>query len=109
MEEPARYWTPSISPGGISFYLGDKFPEWKGNLFVGGMGARELHRLTIEGDQVVGDETVMSGQGRVRDVISGPDGYLYVLLNNPEPASSGIYRLVPAQHSKQKKENNHAT
>lgn len=109
MEEPARYWTPSISPGGIAFYEGDQFPNWKGSLFVGGMGARELHRLTLEGSRVVGDETVMSGQGRVRDVVSADDGHLYVLLNNPDPASSGIYRLVPAQRSSFKnKESNHA-
>lgn len=99
IEEPARYWTPSISPGGIAFYFGDKFSRWKGNLFVGGMGARELHRLTLEGNEVVGDEVVMTGQGRVRDVLSGADGYPYVVLNNPEPAASGIYRLVPIQQT----------
>jgi glucose/arabinose dehydrogenase/uncharacterized protein GlcG (DUF336 family) len=95
MEEPARYWTPSISPGGIAFYTGSRFPQWKGNLFVGGQGARELHRLTLDGNRVVGDETVMSGQGRVRDVVNGADGNLYLVLNNPEPAASGIYRVVP--------------
>ena len=104
IEEPARYWTPSISPGGMSFYMGDRFPNWKGSLFVGGQGARELHRLTLDGNTVTSDETVMSGQGRVRDVAGGPDGYLYVILNNPEPASSGIYRLVPApERASQKK------
>ncbi|WP_206606368.1 PQQ-dependent sugar dehydrogenase [Steroidobacter cummioxidans] len=109
VEEPARYWTPSISPGGIAFYMGDKFPNWKGNLFVGGQGARELHRLTLDGTTVTSDETVMSGQGRVRDVASGPDGYLYVLLNNPEPAASGIYRLVPApERASLKKEDKRA-
>ena len=107
IEEPARYWTPSISPGGIAFYMGDKFPQWKGSLFVGGQGARELHRLTLDGNTVTADETVMAGQGRVRDVVGGPDGYLYVLLNNPEPVSSGIYRLVPAPASL-KKEDTHA-
>lgn len=96
MEEPARYWTPSISPGGIAFYTGSTFPRWKGSLFVAGQGARELHRLTLDGDTVRADETVMSGQGRVRDVSNGPDGHLYVILNNPEPSSSGIHRLVPA-------------
>jgi glucose/arabinose dehydrogenase len=63
---------------------------------VAGQGARELHRLTLDGDTVKADETVMSGQGRVRDVSNGPDGHLYVILNNPEPSSSGIHRLVPA-------------
>lgn len=96
VEEPARYWTPSISPGGIAFYTGDAFPAWKGSLFVGGQGARELHRLSLRGHVVTADETVMSGQGRVRDVANGPDGHPYVILNNPEPASSGIYRLIPA-------------
>jgi glucose/arabinose dehydrogenase len=99
VEEPARYWTPSISPGGIAFYTGDTFPGWKGSLFVGGQGARELHRLSLDGNVVTADETLMSGQGRVRDVASGPDGHPYVILNNPEPASSGIYRLIPAPSS----------
>jgi len=97
LQEPARYWTPSISPGGIAFYTGDRFPGWKGSLFVGAMGARELHRLTLRGDSIIADETVLSGQGRVRDVANGPDGYLYVLLNNPEASTSGIYRLEPVQ------------
>ena len=96
VEEPARYWTPSISPGGIAFYTGERFPGWKGNLFVGGQGARELHRLTLDGNSVVSDETVMAGQGRVRDVANGPDGFLYVVLNDPEPATSSIHRLIPA-------------
>ena len=98
MEEPARYWTPSISPGGIAFYPGGEFPRWKGNLFVGGQGARELHRLTLDGDRVIADETVMTGQGRVRDVLSSRGG-LYVVLNNPEPAASGVYRLVPVKQT----------
>ena len=82
-------------PGGIAFYMGERFPQWKGNLFVGGQGARKLHRLTLECNRVVADETLMSGQVRVRDVMSGEDGYLYFALNNPEPAASGNYRLVP--------------
>ena len=105
LQEPARYWTPSVSPGGIAFYTGDRFPGWKGSLFVGAMGARELHRLTLRGDSIIADETVLSGQGRVRDVANGPDGYLYVLLNNPEASTSGIYRLEPVQSRPQPRGN----
>ncbi len=96
MEQPLRYWVPSIAVCGIDFYEGNRFPNWKHNLFASGMASQELHRLTIEGDQVMADEIVMKNQGRVRDVASGPDGYLYVLLTSGTPGKGSIYRLVPA-------------
>lgn len=95
MEQPRHYWTPSIAPSGIEFYTGDKFPEWKHDLFVGGMGSAELHRLKFSDGKIVEDEIVMSGQGRIRDIRTGPDGYLYLLINTQTPISSGVYRLVP--------------
>lgn len=97
MEQPKHYWVPSIAICGIDFYTGDKFPQWKNNLFVSGMASEELHRLTIEGEQVVADEIVFKGQGRIRDVYSAPDGFLYVLLTQQSPRIGSIYRLVPAQ------------
>ncbi len=95
MEQPKHYWTPSIAVAGADFYEGDKFPGWKHNLFVGGLSAEELHRLEVVGDKVVRDELIMKNQGRVRDVASGPDGYLYLLLNT-RPAG-GVYRLIPTK------------
>ncbi|MBD5781106.1 PQQ-dependent sugar dehydrogenase [Pelagicoccus sp. NFK12] len=96
MEQPKHYWTPSIAICGSEFYTGDKFPAWKNNLFVSGMASQELHRLTIEGDKVVADEIVFKDQGRIRDVYSGPDGYLYVLLTQQSPRVGAIYRLDPS-------------
>lgn len=93
MEQPLHYWTPSIGVCGIDFYEGDAFPEWKYNLFAGGIATRELHRLVIEDQQVVETEIILENQGRVRDVASGPDGFLYLVLNSPHR----IVRLVPAE------------
>lgn len=93
MEQPKLYWTPSIAVCGIDFYEGDVFPRWKHDLFVGGLASKELHRLQIENGQVVDSSIVLKGAGRVRDVASGPDGYLYLVLNGPDR----IVRLVPVE------------
>lgn len=82
MEQPAHYWTPSIAVAGIDFYEGERFPEWTYNLFVTGLASQELHRLVIEDQRVVADEIVLQNEGRMRDVVSGPDGLLYVLLES---------------------------
>jgi aldose sugar dehydrogenase len=95
MEQPALQWTPSIAACGIDFYTGDSFPAWKGNLFVTGLASEQLHRIVIEGDRIIEDEIVMKGQGRIRDVTTGPDGNLYVALYSGTPAQASIYRLVP--------------
>ena len=97
MEQPMHYWVPSIASCGIDFYEGNRFYNWKNNLFVSGMASQELHRLTIEDGEVVDDEIVLKNQGRVRDVANGPDGYLYVSLTSGTPAKGRIYRLVPAK------------
>ncbi len=93
MEQPKHYWTPSIAVCGIDFYEGDIFPAWKYNLFAGGLASQELHRLVIENDVVVQDEIVLNNVGRIRDVASGPDGYLYLVLNGPDQ----VVRLVPVE------------
>jgi glucose/arabinose dehydrogenase len=93
MEQPKLHWTPSIAVCGIDFYEGDIFPEWKFDLFAGGLASQELHRLEIENGEIVNSSIVMKGAGRVRDVASGPDGYLYLVLNGPDR----IVRLVPAE------------
>jgi glucose/arabinose dehydrogenase len=90
LEQPVHYWVPSIAPCGINFYTGELFPKWKNHLFVASLAVEELHRLELDGDKVVAEEVVFKGLGRIRHVITGPDGALYVLL------PKRIARLTPA-------------
>ena len=92
MEQPLVQWTPSIAACGLACYTGDKFPNWKYDFFAGGLRG-ELHRIRIENGKAIADEILLSGLGRVRDVRSGPDGFLYIILNQPDR----IVRLVPAE------------
>jgi glucose/arabinose dehydrogenase len=92
MEQPLVQWTPSIAACGLACYTGDKFPNWKYDFFAGGLRG-ELHRIRIENGKAIADEIILSGLGRVRDVRSGPDGFLYIILNQPDR----IVRLVPAE------------
>jgi len=79
MEQPFHYYVPSIAPSGMVFYTGDKYPKWKGNLFIGSMVLMHLNRLTIRDGLVVNEERILKGmKWRVRNVIQGPDGYLYI-------------------------------
>ncbi len=96
MEQPLYYWDPVIAPSGMSFYTGDLFPAWKGNLFVGGLASQNLVRLRMNGEHVVGEErllTDMQPRERIRDVRQGPDGALYLLTDNQ---AGRILKLVPA-------------
>lgn len=90
MEQPLTYWVPSIAPCGANFYTGNLFPKWKNHLFIASLAAEELHRLEVVGDKVIAQEVIFKGLGRIRDVVSGPDGALYVLLPNR------IARVAPA-------------
>jgi glucose/arabinose dehydrogenase len=92
MEKPVTYWLPSIAASAITFYTGDRFPEWKNNLFVGALGQQELRRLVVEGETVKSQEILFKGIGRVRNLLNGPDGYLYVVMNEP----ARILRVAPA-------------
>lgn len=96
MEQPLHYWVPSIGVSGLTFYTGDKFPEWRGDLFAGGLSGRNIDRLTIEDGRVVERETIFRGMGRVRDVREGPDGYIYVALEARGGGKTPIVRLEPA-------------
>ncbi|MBI2512340.1 MAG: PQQ-dependent sugar dehydrogenase [Opitutae bacterium] len=93
MEQPVTHWTPSIAVCGIDFYTGDAFPRWKGNLLVTALAQQELRRVVIEGGKVTHQEILLKDLGRVRDVQTGPDGAIYVALNQPDR----IVRLVPAK------------
>jgi glucose/arabinose dehydrogenase len=83
MEQPIHSWTPSIAPSGLAFYTADRFPEWKGSLFVGALAFQRVVRLSLDGDRVVGEEPLLVDFGeRIRDVRQGPDGYLYLLTDD---------------------------
>jgi len=92
MEQPIVYWDPSIAPSGMSFYNGDRFPGWNGDLFVGALAKRHLRRLEMDGDRVVSQEILLQDWGRIRDVQSGPDGFLYLLVDS---GNGKILRLEP--------------
>ena len=82
MAQPLYYWVPSIAPSGMAFYAGERFPRWKGSLFVGALRDQMLVRLKLEGEKVVSEERLLKGVlGRIRDVRMGPDGYLYLLTD----------------------------
>ncbi len=91
MEQPIYYWDPVIAPGGMTFYTGNLFPAWRNSLFIGGMGSTHLCRLTIQGDKVVGEERLLADmRQRLRDVVQGPDGALYIATD-----SGRLFKLVP--------------
>ena len=91
MEQPIAWWNPSIAPSAIEFYTGDRFPKWKNQLFVTSLVGRHLRRIELDGNKVVRQEVLFTEMGRVRDVVTGPDGLIYLALNNP----GRIARLVP--------------
>ena len=92
MEQPVYYWDPVIAPSGAVFYTGDAYPGWKGSLFIGSLSPGGLVRLTLDGDRVGSEERYLGNIGRVRNVVQGPDGLLYLLID----ASNGsIQRLAP--------------
>ena len=92
MEPPVHHWVPSIATSGMLFYTGDRFPEWRGSLFVGGLAGQQLARLTVDGRTVTGEETLVRRMGRIRDVRQGPDGLIYLVFDRP----GMVARLEPA-------------
>jgi len=95
MEQPVYYWDPVIAPSGMTFYTGSLFPAWKNNLFIGGLSSQALVRLTIDGERVVDEErllTDMRPRERIRDVVQGPEGALYLLTDNVD---GRVLKLVP--------------
>jgi aldose sugar dehydrogenase len=92
--QPIHYWDPSIAPSGMAFYTGDRYPEWKGNLFVGALVQKHLARLVLDGERVGEEERLYDGRARIRDVRQGPDGYLYMLTDERAPMGR-IMRVTP--------------
>jgi aldose sugar dehydrogenase len=99
MEQPVRVWVPSIGISGLMFYTGDKFPQWRGNLFIGGMNGQQLSRLTLRGQRVINEETLVQQMGRIRDIRQGPDGLIYLVTDDRDGKPTPIYRLEPVQRT----------
>jgi glucose/arabinose dehydrogenase len=80
---PAAFWYPtSTAPGGAVFYTGTRFPEWQGNLFVGGLAGKTLYRLVLDGSKIVGQEPFFAGLHEIRDLKQGPDDWIYMISRN---------------------------
>ena len=95
MEQPIKYWVPSIAPSGMAFYTGDLFPSWKGSLFVGALAGQMLVRVSLEGEKVTGEERLLQAlRERIRDVRMGPDGALYLVTDN---SAGRVLKVVPAK------------
>jgi glucose/arabinose dehydrogenase len=100
LEDPVLHWTPSIAISGMTFYTGDRFPQWKNNLFVGGLmygripGTGQMHRVVFNEnwEEVRREAFFVDLRQRIRNVKQGPDGLLYVLTDEPDGA---ILRLEP--------------
>lgn len=82
MQQPAYYWDPVTSPSGMTIYSGSLFREWRGNVFIGGLSSKALVRLVMDGDRVIGEERLLTERNaRIREVVQGPDGALYLLTD----------------------------
>ncbi|HET9025721.1 MAG TPA: PQQ-dependent sugar dehydrogenase [Burkholderiaceae bacterium] len=94
MAQPLTYWSPSPAPSGMAFYDGDRFPRWRGDVLLGALRGQALIRVRLDGERVVADEFMLVGSlPRVRDVRVGPDGYVYLLTDQP---NGTLLRLEPA-------------
>jgi glucose/arabinose dehydrogenase len=102
MEQPTHVWVPSIGISGMMIYTGDRFPQWRGNLFVGGMVGQQLARLTLNGQRVVHEETMVQQMGRIRDVRQSPDGYIYLVIDDRDGKPTPILRMEPVERTTSK-------
>ena len=95
MAQPLHKWVPSIAPSGMTFYTGNKFAKWRGDLFVGALKDQMLVRLKLDGEKVVREERLLKNVlGRIRDVRTGPDGFIYLLTDEPNGV---LARLEPVE------------
>ena len=92
-EQPVYYWDPVIAPSGMEFYTGEAFPEWRGNIFIGGLASQKLVRLVIKDNRVVGEEDLLTDRGqRIRDVRQGSDGALYIVTDQ---RNGELWKVIP--------------
>jgi len=93
MEQPVFYWTPSIGPCGMTFVTGDRYPDWKNNILLGSLPLKHLERVVMKDNAVIHREQLLTGIGRVRNVVMGHDGYIYLAIETP----GKILRLMPVK------------
>jgi glucose/arabinose dehydrogenase len=94
-DAPEWVWTPSIAPSGMALYDGDLFADWRGDLLVSALAGQALHRLDLEDGVVVGEERLLAERGqRIRQVLNGPDGAIWLLAESPD---GQVLRLTPAE------------
>jgi glucose/arabinose dehydrogenase len=97
MEQPVYYWDASIAPSGMTFYTADVLPGWKGSLFIGALAGQHLVRLSLRDGRVTGQEVLLADLGeRIRDVVQGPDGFLYLLTDSDD---GRVLRIRPQSGS----------
>jgi len=100
MAPPAHIWVPSIGVAGMLFYTGDAFPEWRGDMLIGGLSGQRLVRLRLDGQEIAREEVLIQDMGRIRDVQQGPDGFIYLAFDGGDRFVDGpptaILRLEPA-------------
>ena len=95
MEQPAHYWDPSIAPSGLAIYSGDYFAKWKGDYLVGALAGQAVARVTIRDGKSVAEERILQDlDERIRDVVQGPGGLVYLLTDSPD---GRILRLKDAE------------
>ena len=107
METPVMFFNPTIAPSGASFYTGAAFPTFRNDLFIGTLAGRHIHRIRFDPSdsrRVIADERLLERRfGRIRDVVTGPDGALYFCTSNrdgrgtPTAQDDVIARIVPAR------------
>lgn len=94
MEQPVRYWVPSIAPCGLTLVTSDKYPNWKGNFLVGALAFQLVARVEVVNGKFVAEERILEKIGRVRAVAQSPDGFIYVTTENP----GTVNKLVPVKN-----------
>ena len=102
IESPAAYWNPSIGPAGIAFSTSAQYEGWRNSLFLTALAGQHLRRIEVSGNKVTRQEVIFDQFGRVRDIVTGPDGYFYVSLSLPgkrvsDTTAGVIVRLVPVK------------
>jgi glucose/arabinose dehydrogenase len=90
IEKPIFYWLPSIAPSGMTFVTSDRYPDWKGHLLVGSLKFQYLELLKLKGSEVIDRQKIATDIGRLRNVVQGPDGYIYIAVE-----AKGIIKIIP--------------
>ena len=90
MEQPLYYWLPSIAPSSFEYISSEMYPDWKDSILAGALVFKYIERIGIKNNKVVSRSKIAEGLGRPRDIVQGPDGYVYVSIEN-----KGVYKILP--------------